>query len=101
MATMTPKRMDTLTALSTLRTPSTLRVEHAHTAVEGDYHEMVFVGESEYRDALARRGNNGTWRWLRVRCNNPDCKASALVNSSVVEMLAKPAVGRWPLYEEV
>ena len=44
-----------------------------------DYHEWVYLGDSVNRDALGRR-NGGYHRWMKVRCNNWDCPAEAMIH---------------------
>jgi hypothetical protein len=48
-----------------------------------DYHEWVHLGDSVNRDALGRR-NHGLHKWLKVRCNNWDCPAEALIHEQDV-----------------
>lgn len=49
-----------------------------------DYHQVVWLGESVYRDSIGRRNNHGYHRFAVVKCNNPECLFEALVNAEVI-----------------
>lgn len=60
-------------------------VKHDHKGgVIPDYHEVVWLGDSVYRDRIGRRHPHGWTRFAQVRCNNPECQYEALVAADVV-----------------
>lgn len=50
--------------------PEHARVLLAHVGGSiPDYHETVYLGDTEFRDALGRANNNGVSIWMAIRCN--------------------------------
>lgn len=64
-----------------------VRLLHDHTA--DDWHEWVFVGDTERRDAAGRATRKGYRKWLVVRCNNIDCEGRAIVRGDLITDLVE------------
>lgn len=62
-----------------------VRLLKDHTASRADYHDWVFIGDTERRDSIGRKANPAYHIWLVVICNNTECEGRALVRSGYVE----------------
>jgi hypothetical protein len=65
-------------------------VEHAKEP-EIDYHEWVCLRrpqDYDFRDGEGRQIAGGVYRWVRFRCNNPDCNAEAWVSLDALDKIA-------------
>ena len=56
-----------------------------------DLHERAPWHEN--RDALGRRHPEGR-RWVRLKCNDPDCPAEVILQTAAIEDLAERELGR-------
>lgn len=67
-----------------------VEIPHHFISDEDDYHEWVHIHDPDehfvMRDWLGRR-NGQTYRWIKLRCNNPSCRATAIVREEELSRL--------------
>lgn len=62
-----------------------VRVLHGHDDLgEEQYHEWWGPKTFRYLDKLARPNKGGLYRWSVWICNNPDCRAEALISDATL-----------------